>query len=428
MHRKSRDDLNAPKSARAQHVVSAHETPIELPQLFLDALVHWVRFVFLSTSAQQRRLHRLAFRATIKSLRRELRQVSGRALRRQQRDERTWSRLDPAEIRSVVICRINGRLGNTLLLTPLIKQIREWLPDATIDLACAYPRAEELLRGMPGIGRIIAFPCRIPQVIWAYLPAVYRLRAQRYDLAIDPIPDSTSGRMAIALCRARFSLGFDTISQWVRLTHPVALPDQTLHDGARPIYLLAQGLGIANAPGTPRLWLPLALRELDAGRAAVAQAVSSMKPAGAAVHAFGFFAHGAGTKAIERDWWRAFWQAFLELEPDTVPVEFLPLSGSEPVDARFPFLHVRSPREMVAAIAATRMFISPDTGPMHLASATEVPTVALFCNSNVARYHPMKSSDICIDVTTCEPGSAARDCQHRWREERVPHAERAQNH
>jgi len=83
---------------------------------------------------------------------------------------------------------------------------------------------------------------------------------------------------------------------------------------------------------------------------------------------------------------------------------------------------------LAAAIAATRMFISPDTGPMHLASATEVPTVALFCNSNAARYHPMKSSDICIDVTTCEPGSAAQVCQRRWREEGVPHAGRAQRH
>jgi ADP-heptose:LPS heptosyltransferase len=428
MHRKPQNDLNAPRSTRPQHIFAAHETPITLAQRFLATLANWVRFVFLSTSAQQRRLNRLAFRATIKSLRRELREVSGRALRRQFGHERNWSRLEPAEIRSVVICRINGRLGNTLLLTPLIKQIREWLPDATIDLALAYPRAEELLRGMPGIGRIITFPYRIPRVIWAYLPAIYRLRAQRYDLAIDPIPDSTSGRMAIALCRARFRLGFDTTSQWVRLTHPVALPDQTLHDGARPMYLLAQGLGIVNEPGTPRLWLPLAVRELDAGRAAVEQAVASVKPAGAAMHVFGFFAHAAGTKAIERDWWRGFWQAFLELEPDTVPVEFLPLSGCNPIDGRFPILHVRSPRDMVAAIAATRMFISPDTGPMHLASATEVPTVALFCNSNVARYHPMKSRDICIDVTTCEPGSAAQLCQRRWREERVPHAERAQNH
>jgi heptosyltransferase-3 len=419
MQRKLQDDRTARGSALSQHSPGAPDTPIKLRRWVRDALVQWARFVFLSTSARKRRVNRLAFRSTIKSLRRELRQVSGRALRRQIRHERACSRLDPAEIRSVVICRINARLGNTLLLTPLIKQIREWLPDATIDLALAYPRAEELLRGMPAMRRIIAFPTRLPQVIWQYLPAVHRLRAQRYDLAIDPIPDSTSGRMAVALCRARFRLGFDTISQWVALTHPVPLPAEPLHEAARPIYLLAQALGFAMDAGSTRLWLPLETPELDAGRAAVAQAVSAVKQAGSTA-VFGFFAHGAGAKTIERSWWQGFWQAFRELEPDTVPVEFLPLSGSKPIDGRFPVLHVRSPRDMVAAIAATRMFISPDTGPMHLASATEVPTVALFCNSTVARYHPMKSSDICIDVTRCAPLSAAEVCQRRWRESRVP--------
>jgi hypothetical protein len=399
-----------------------------LRQLMFAALVSWLSFICVLPSARKRRANRLAFRAAIKSLRRELRQVSGGALRRLFPDTRHAARLDPAEIRSVLICRVNGRLGNTLLLTPLIKQIREWLPDATIDLALAYPKAEELLRGIPPIRRVITFPYRLPHVLWGYLPAMHRLRARRYDLAIDPVPDSTSGRMALTLCRARYRLGFDTVSQWAPLTHPVALPDQTLHDAARPLYLLSQGLGIATDTGATRLWLPLQSRELDAGRAAVAHAVSSMKRPCAPAGTFGFFAHAAGTKTIERDWWLRFWQAFLALEPDAIPIEFLPLSGSKPLDARFPILHVRSPRAMVAAIAATRMFISPDTGPMHLASATEVPTVALFGNSNAARYHPMKSSDICIDVTTCEPRAAAEVCQRRWREGRMSEEQRSPEH
>jgi heptosyltransferase I len=41
-----------------------------------------------------------------------------------------------------------------------------------------------------------------------------------------------------------------------------------------------------------------------------------------------------------------------------------------------------SVRALTATIAATRMFISADTGPMHLASSTAVPTVALFCASD----------------------------------------------
>jgi heptosyltransferase III len=214
--------------------------------------------------------------------------------------------------------------------------------------------------------------------------------------------------MAMTLCRARYRLGFETISQWVSLTHPVALPEQTLHDAVRPVYLLAQALGIADIAAnldSTRLWLALEERELDAGRVAVAQAMHCARFASAAAAPFGFFAHATGAKAIERSWWLA-----------AIPIEFLPLSGGKRPDTRFPVLHAHSPRQMIAAIAATRMFISPDTGPMHLASATEVPTVALFRNSNVSRYQPMKSSDSCIDVTTCAPRAAAQLCQRRWRE------------
>jgi heptosyltransferase-3 len=409
-----------PPSDSSEPRLASREPPVTVPQLLRATLVSWLRFMSALLSQRRRRVNRLAFRAAVKSLRRQLRHNWGRALRRIFPDKRQASLLDPEEIRSVLICRVNGRLGNTLLLTPLIKQIQEWLPNATIDLALAYPRARELLRDVPRIRRIIKFPYRIPQVLWAYLPAILRLRTWCYDLAIDPVPDSTSGRMALTLCRARYRLGFDTPSQWAPLTHPVAVPDETMHEAARPIYLLAQGLGLEVMQDATRLWLPLKSREVDAGRAAVARAVHARQRASVPAAAFGFFTHAAGTKRVERDWWLGFWQAFLALEPEAIPVEFLPLSGSKPIDARFPVLHVRSPRDMVAAISATRMFISPDTGPMHLASATEVPTVALFGNSNATRYHPMKASDICIDVTTCEPRCAAELCQRRWRAQRIP--------
>ena len=81
-------------------------------------------------------------------------------------------------------------------------------------------------------------------------------------------------------------------------------------------------------------------------------------------------------------WWLEFWEAFLELEPDTIPVEFLPPLATSPSDTRFPSMQFGSVRALTATIAATRRFISADTGPMHLASSTAVPTVALFCASD----------------------------------------------
>jgi heptosyltransferase III len=132
--------------------------------------------------------------------------------------------------------------------------------------------------------------------------------------------------------------------------------------------------------------------------------------------AFGFFAHATGLKIIERAWWLAFWDAFLELEPEVIPVEFLPPLASAPSDARFPSIHFGSPRALTAAIAATRMFISADTGPMHLASSTAVPTVALFCASDPVLYGPLKPVDLVINIAESTPHLVAQRCQRVWRE------------
>jgi hypothetical protein len=44
------------------------------------------------------------------------------------------------------------------------------------------------------------FPHQGSGLIQKCLGALRRLRAQRYDLALDPIPESTGGRVALTLC------------------------------------------------------------------------------------------------------------------------------------------------------------------------------------------------------------------------------------
>jgi len=60
------------------------------------------------------------------------------------------------------------------------------------------------------------------------------------------------------------------------------------------------------------------------------------------------------------------------------------------------------------------MFISTDTGPMHLASTTTVPTVALFQASDPELYGPLKPDDLAIDITRYPPREVAQRCQRIW--------------
>ncbi len=360
-------------------------------------------------------------RKALRNFRGDSRLLAGRLVARLIGPRKYSSRLPIESISSVLICRINGRLGNTVLLTPLTKRIHELLPHASIDLALAYPKAGELLRDFPGLRRVIVFPHKGPGLVRKYLGALRQLRAERYDLVLDPIADSTGGRVALTLCRARYRVGFLTDSQWAPLTHAVPEPKYDMHQALLPVFLLCQVIGRSSDFSGLQLTLCLRPEELESGRGALCKAIQRYADSRApsrprASGTFGFFAHATGLKVIERAWWLEFWRAFLELEPDAIPLEFLPSPTGSPSDSNYPTVHFASLRELTAAISATRMFISADTGPMHLASSTVVPTVALFCASNPAFYGPLKPVDLAIDITTSTPRLVAERCHQIWRE------------
>ena len=91
----------------------------------------------------------LYIRTLVKSLRRNARLLLGRSVARMMGPRDYATRLNPGVVASVLVCRINGRLGNAVFLTPLIDQIHAMFPGAVIDLAMSFPQAEGLLKKIP---------------------------------------------------------------------------------------------------------------------------------------------------------------------------------------------------------------------------------------------------------------------------------------
>jgi heptosyltransferase III len=329
---------------------------------------------------------------------------------------RYHERLSAGEIESILICRINARMGNALFLTPLIRAIHELIPQASIDLAIAYPYAQELLGKLPGVRQVITFPYKGVGLAGQYVAALRRLRRWRFDLVIDPVANSTGGRMMLMAARARYRLGYATEDQWAPLTHAVPPPEAMLHQAAQPVYLLRRAFEAPFDSTEVTLWLPLEREEIEAGRVLVSRAVTARNQAATAAHAFGFFAHATGLKRIGSDYWGAFWDSFLALQPQAIPLEFLPSPQSVPTDPRCAAMHIPSPRALTSAMAATRMFISGDTGPMHLASSQAIPTIALFCASDPALYGPLKPGDLALDLNGHPPQVVAQRCARIWQQ------------
>lgn len=348
--------------------------------------------------------------------RRTLRSWSGRLVALMLVGKSVRRRLVLRNISSILICRVNSRMGNTLFLIPLIRTLHELLPRASIDLFLGNRDVAELLDRLPSVRRTMVLPQK-PVSLRACIEAIRRLRSWKYDLAIDPVHESTSGRLALTVSRSRYKLGYLNSSQWAPLTH--AIPDRCctgrVHEAELGLHLLCHALSRPVETHGVRLTLPLSAAERARGRELMSAILGARRSEGLPP-LFGFFAHARGEKALGPLWWNGFWKVFLEHEPTVLPCEFLPDSDTPPVLATGVSTYQPRLADLLSCIEATKAFVSADTGPMHLASATSVPTIALFRRSDPVLYGPLKPTDLAIDVNNSTVRETAEACVRHWRQ------------
>jgi len=88
----------------------------------------------------------------------------------------------------------------------------------------------------------------------------------------------------------------------------------------------------------------------------------------------------------------------------------LPTATHPAIDAGFASVHCASPRMLAATIASADRFFSADTGPMHLASAAGVATIAFFDQTNPAAFGPIKPQDTVLQIGGKSPREVAEAC------------------
>src|SRR5687768_16750319 len=76
-----------------------------------------------------------------------------------------------AKIQRVLICRPNHRLGNQLLMTPLLQEIENILPEARLDLFVKGSIAPVIFKNYRNIDRIILLPKKPGKKMFAFLSA-----------------------------------------------------------------------------------------------------------------------------------------------------------------------------------------------------------------------------------------------------------------
>jgi ADP-heptose:LPS heptosyltransferase len=313
-----------------------------------------------------------------------------------------------------IVCLRLERLGDLLMTLPAIADLRASFPDGAIDLVVGTWN-RDLASAIPGIGHVetldaswLSRDAGGRSVVGLMREAV-RWRSRHYDLAINFEPD-IRGNLVMAAIGARWTAGYASGGGGVLLDTALDY-DVTRHtsDNARALVRAIRGpAGSADPTGGAALQIP------DRHRQTAARLLSTLT----AARRIGI--HVSGGRAIKQ-WPEIRFRELAERlvgERDAAIV----LTGTPADRALIDAVRTALPADRVldisndvdvvtvaALLERLDLFVTGDTGPMHLARAIGTPIVAIFGPSDPARYAPRGLRDRVVRVDLpCSPCNRIR--------------------
>ena len=309
-------------------------------------------------------------------------------------------------VHRVLVCRPNHRLGNALLLSPLIQEVEALYPGAEIDIV-GSDAAVSLFADRFHVRRVFALPRRVARHVLFSAKILRNVRSGRYDLAIDACNGSQSGQLILALTRAKYKLGFpDEATSPASRWHSLAWPKHLAH---RSVFLLRTAYAGRTDDRYPSLGIGLSAREKEEA----AEVLRTLCRKSSFTPVLGIFTNATGAKRYSEAWWIQFLHVFQEQCPDVQVVDLVAAHGCSHLGERFVPFYTRNLRRMAAMIAGMDGFISADCGVMHLASASGAPTLGLFSSTDPAKYAPYGGMNDALDTRGMDATGAAL-ASARW--------------
>jgi len=310
----------------------------------------------------------------------------------------------------IVICHISHTLGNALLLTPLIQELEATWPGAEIDIVTRSQVGQELYGHYSSVNRVFQLPSHGVGHPRLWLRGIRGMRKTHYDLAIDPDPQSQTGRLLLLMAHATYKLGFTGRKKSGNVTHAAAIPEAVPSKGQRPVFLLRSALG----DSVDSTSYPVPDIRLDPAESAqgwhTLTRVLAASPTAASSHrkTIGIFANATGPKLLGQDWWTPLLQALEANCPDYQLVEIIPMFGRSMLGSRYPAYYSSDLRKLGGVLAALDAYISLDCGIMHLACAAQAPTLGIFTTTNAAEWGPYGPGNHAVHAYDLPPEAVGR--------------------
>lgn len=297
-----------------------------------------------------------------------------------------------------VVALVPGGIGDQILFFPTLDHLKQYYPDAQIDVV-VEPRSKGAYRVCKSVQGVIPFDFkdRNSMADWGNFVGV--IRDHEYDVALSLGQRWIVG-LLLWLTGIPTRVGYSGAGTYF-LTNPVPL--KTSQYAAHMYHDLLQGLGI-NSP-CPDLAVNVPLPDID-------WAESEQKRLG--IQESGYILIHGGSSQLAQDKginkiypaqnWQQIIQDFQARQPDLPVVVIQGPEDEQLVQLLLsPNIKVTSPSDigkLAAMIAGANLMLCTDSAPMHLAVAVQTYTIALFGPTEPQKLLPSSDRFIAIKSPT----------------------------
>ncbi len=314
-----------------------------------------------------------------------------------------WSNFAPKNI----IVKMPNWLGDLVMATPVLEDLRKRFPTAKITAMCQAGIAP-LLKNDPNINEVYSYKRPSGWIRRSQHGVIIQaIRHGEYDLGIL-LTNSFSSAWWLWRGRVKKRLGYaGHMRSWL-LTKPEPLPPKIKTQHLVTTYkMLLEPLGIPLSAADPQIYLTDTEKKsakdllVDHGIPVGTAKILGINPGAA---------YGSA-KCWLPESFVSLTQKML-LHKDLYVVYFGDQAGASLVNAicsQLPNERVinlagkTSLRELVALIGCCSYFLTNDSGPMHVAAALKVPLLALFGSTDDTRTGPYKNGKVIHKHVACSP-------------------------
>jgi heptosyltransferase-1 len=305
------------------------------------------------------------------------------------------------------------------MTVPAVALLKRFLPDASLTYLIEEP-FRRLVEGLPGVDRVLAVPAK--QDRRQFTGLLKRIRAERFDAVLD-FHGGPRASWITAFSGARHKVGYAIRGK--RFLYDVRVPrrpDQGKLHSVQTHAALVRALGFTfDDADIPPIVLPEPTEEERR------RVEGLIKETGLQGSRFVTLHIGAGN--AYRDWGGENHAELLRLLGRSQELKFALIGGAGDRTRQASVIEgaVRAPGgldpsriaglsgrlnliETKELIARAALFAGPDSGPMHIASATRTPIVALFGPTDPAHFAPWRTEG---RLTILQKNLDCRPCRQR---------------